>query len=929
MAEQAYAYVTLIPVAKGFQSAVAKELAGVGGPGGTAGKAAGKSFTDGFGGSLKKLAGMASIALAATGVGKFFSDSVSQASNLNESLNAVNVSFGKNAEGIKKLGQEAATSLGLSTQQFNQLAVGFTAFTEKIAGPGGDVVKVMDDLTTRGADFASVMNLDVNEAMGLFRAGLAGETEPLRRYGIDVSEASVKAFAYANNIAATGTELTEQQKIQARYGAIMEQTNRMAGDFANTSDGLANAQRILKAEFANVQAEVGAALLPALQALIPALTPLVKELGPVLVTIMEALAPVITMVADNLGPLFDALEPLIEVFGLFVEVGGTLLEAILPPFIDILDSLAPVALSLVEAMMPLIRNVLPALAELVQVIVPVLTSWFDILAKLLLPVIQVLADVVAVVLTVALKGLTTVLQTVIGWLTPFFEAMKPGIIEAVNTAVQGLTSFLKPLWAQLEPIVNALLAWAGIDPKSLNKSITVTTTTVSAKGEDNRFRNLQNSTKPVTTTTSTTPVTSPANSAAAEAAKAAAAMRAKVKELIQDTKKALIENRKKYNEAVSEANQDYMEAQTDIAERYDKAITEATMRRDKAMGDALKNYNQSVAKINEDTAKKLADVIAQSMNRLRDAFRSAAEVNIADMFSSDAINKSVGGLVDGLRTKLTQSRQLIANAAELASKGFSQTFIEQVVAAGGEAGNELAQGILNSTPEQQRELKDLFNVIESEAGTGMDSLAQTLYEKNGLATTELKNLYASVLEDQRVALAEQKTLYDEQIAEIMVSFNQEVADAKVVRDEALLDAEETLNQALLDANTAFLAGLDEIDKEFKEKIKGMKAAAKAMKTEIDALQSSITTARANATTVGGGLATLRPMATGGLVTGPTPALVGEAGPELVIPLDRFESLAAETMGGKVVNYYAAPNQSIDSEQALFQAMRRAKVVASW
>ncbi len=908
MAEQAYAYVTLIPVAKGFQSAVAKELSGLGGPGGAAGKAAGKSFTNGFGGSLKKLAGMASIALAATGVGKFFSDSVSQASNLNESLNAVNVSFGKNAEGIKKLGQEAATSLGLSTQQFNQLAVGFTAFTEKIAGPGGDVVKVMDDLTTRGADFASVMNLDVNEAMNLFRAGLAGETEPLRRYGIDVSEAAVKAYAYANGIAETGTELSEQQKVQARYGAIMEQTNRMAGDFANTSDGLANAQRILKAEFANVQAEVGAALLPALQALIPAITPLVKELGPVLVTIMEALAPVITMVADNLGPLFDALEPLIEVFGLFVEVGGNILEAILPPFIELLNMFSPIVLQLVEAFMPLVQKLLPPFSALLEAILPFIQMFADLLGDFVVPLISKFADLLGDYLV--------------------------GYMGLLTTAFQNLYKILGPVWETLKPLLTGLLQLAGIDPASLKKEVVITTKNITVGDGSTNTTTLDgilkaSGTKPMTPATPVTPITSPAKDAAKEAAKAAAAMRAKVKELIQDTKKALIENRKKYNEAVSEANQDYTKAQTDIAERYDKAITEATMRRDKAMGDALKNYNQSVAKINEDTAKKLADVIAQSMNRLRDAFRSAAEVNIADMFSSDAINKSVGGLVDGLRTKLTQSRQLIANAAELASKGFSQTFIEQVVAAGGEAGNELAQGILNSTPEQQRELKDLFNVIESEAGTGMDSLAQTLYEKNGLATTELKNLYASVLEDQRVALAEQKTLYDEQIAEIMVSFNQEVADAKVVRDEALLDAEETLNQALLDANTAFLEGLDEIDKEFKEKIAGMKAAAKAMKTEIDALQGAISGAKAKATVTGSGLGALKLMADGGLVTGPTPAIVGEAGPELVIPLDRFESLASETMGGKVVNYYAAPNQSIDSEQALFQAMRRAKVVASW
>lgn len=902
MAEQAYAYVTLIPVAKGFQNAVAKELSGVGGPGGVAGKAAGKSFAGGFGGALKGLAATAGVAIAAAGIGKFFSQSITQASNLNESLNAVNVSFGANAAGIKKLGQEAATSLGLSTQQFNQLAVGFTAFTEKIAGPGGDVVTILDNLTTRGADFASVMNLDVNEAMNLFRAGLAGETEPLRRFGIDVSEASVKAFAYANGIAATGTELTEQQKIQARYGTIMEQTSKMAGDFANTSDGLANSQRILKAEFANVQAEVGAALLPALQALVPALVPIVKELAPLLVTILEALAPVITMVAENLQPLFDALSPLIEVFGLMAEVAGGILEAILPPFIDLLAMLSPIVLQLVQAFMPLVEKLLPPFTKLLEAVLPTIQIFADLLGDYIVPLISKFVDL-----------LSDYLVWYLGMLT--------------NSFIK-LNEALTPVWNALKPILDGLLQLAGIDPASLKKEVVVTTKlTGNISGEGNRFNNLAKSIT-TTTTTPTTP-TAPTTDPAAEAAKAAAGVRKRIQDLIQDTKKRLIANRKEYNKAVAEANKTYADAQVEISERYEKAIADATVRRDQALGDALKSYTKNVADINENTAKRLADVVAQSMNRLRDAFRSAAEVNIADMFSSDAINKSVGGLVDGLRTKLTQSRQLIANAAKLASEGFSQTFIEQVVAAGGETGNELAEGILNSTPEQKQELKDLFNVIESEAGTGMDSLAQTLYEKNGLATTELKNMYAGVLEEQRIALAEQKTLYDQQVADIMVAFNQEVADAKVVRDEALLDAEQALAQALLDANTAFLAGLDEIDKDFKEKIKGMKSGVKGLKTEIDALTGSINTARGNATTVGGGLATLRPMATGGLVTGPTPALVGEAGPELVIPLDRFESMVANSSGGKSLTYYAAPNQSVDSEQALFQAMRRAKVVASW
>jgi hypothetical protein len=184
-------------------------------------------------------------------------------SDLNESLNAVDVTFGGAAQGIKELGEDAAESLGLSNAEFNSLAVGFSAFAETIASSSGQtIVPVMDELTTRIADFASVMNLDVADAAVVFRSGLAGETEPLRKFGIDVSAAAVNQKALALGLADSTSELTEQDKILARYNLIMEQTEKTAGDFANTSDDLANSLRISGARFTDFTARLGEELVP-------------------------------------------------------------------------------------------------------------------------------------------------------------------------------------------------------------------------------------------------------------------------------------------------------------------------------------------------------------------------------------------------------------------------------------------------------------------------------------------------------------------------------------------------------------------------------------------------------------------------------------------------------------------------------------------
>lgn len=188
--------------------------------------------------------------------------SIAEASSLNESLNAVNVSYGKQAGAVKKLGREAAKSLGLSNVEFNGLAVQFSSFAKAIGGGGKGTVKALDAITTRAADFASVMNIEVAESTALFQSGLAGESEPLRRYGINLSAAAVESYALAKGILESGEKMTDAQKIQATYGLLMAKTANTQGDFTNTSDQLANQQRILGARFDNAKAKLGKGLLP-------------------------------------------------------------------------------------------------------------------------------------------------------------------------------------------------------------------------------------------------------------------------------------------------------------------------------------------------------------------------------------------------------------------------------------------------------------------------------------------------------------------------------------------------------------------------------------------------------------------------------------------------------------------------------------------
>lgn len=203
------------------------------------------------------------IGAAAAGVGLAANKMISDSSQLEESVNAVNVAYGNAAEGVHALGEESADSFGLSQRAFNEAAVALSAFIAQISNASGQgQAGILADLQGRITDFASVMNLDVPEAARVFQSALAGETEPIRKFGIDLSAARVEQFAFANGLIKTKAELTETIKVQARYGLLMESTAKTANDFANTQDSLANQQKVLRANIEDLSAAFGNTLTP-------------------------------------------------------------------------------------------------------------------------------------------------------------------------------------------------------------------------------------------------------------------------------------------------------------------------------------------------------------------------------------------------------------------------------------------------------------------------------------------------------------------------------------------------------------------------------------------------------------------------------------------------------------------------------------------
>jgi hypothetical protein len=210
--------------------------------------------------SFKSIAGVAEMASSA--IVDFVGDSIQAASNLNEEISKTGVVFGKNAGAIEDWAATAAKEFGQSKRAALEVAGTFAGLFQTVGLSLDDATDKSKKLTELGSDLASFFNTDVKQATEALRSGLSGESEPLRKFNVFLSEAAVAAKAAELGLKGMNGKLTEGEKVQARYAIILDQTAKAQGDFARTSDGVANQQRTLQARLEDTEAAFGQRLLP-------------------------------------------------------------------------------------------------------------------------------------------------------------------------------------------------------------------------------------------------------------------------------------------------------------------------------------------------------------------------------------------------------------------------------------------------------------------------------------------------------------------------------------------------------------------------------------------------------------------------------------------------------------------------------------------
>lgn len=253
--------------------------------------------------------------------------SIDAASDLSESLSKAGVVFGTNAGEVEAWSKTAATSLGISQQKALEAAGTYGNLFTSLGLTQGAAADMSTKVVGLSSDLASFNNLDPSDVLEKMRAGLTGEYEPLKSMGIAMNEAAVKTKAWKMGLVGADGKLSESAKIQARYALIMDQTSNAQGDFARTSDGLANKQRIMAARFEDTKAKLGTALMPIMNKVMEVVAKVADAFSR-LSPRMQKIAMVIAGVVAVAGPLLTVIGGVVSAIGLVLSPVGLVIAAI-------------------------------------------------------------------------------------------------------------------------------------------------------------------------------------------------------------------------------------------------------------------------------------------------------------------------------------------------------------------------------------------------------------------------------------------------------------------------------------------------------------------------------------------------------------------------------------------------------------------------
>ena len=308
--------------------------------GGAAGTAA-KSITSSFSGFSSSASAITKKSFSlASAIGKVYAtywtlfrgfrllgDAIDISSSLTEVENVVRQTFGQYESLINNFAKTSIEKFGMSELSAKQFASRFQAMGTALDIPQRKMADVSIRLTELTGDMASFYDVSQEDVAKSLQSVFSGTTAPMRRYGIDLTQATLKEWALKQGLDANISSMTQAQKAMLRYQYVLAHTTNITGDFARTADTWHNQITMLKENFKALGAVVGGGLINAFKPFIKVLNAVLQKVISFAEMVTNALGSIfgwkyeaskgagISGLADDIGSASDGMDDLSNAAG--------------------------------------------------------------------------------------------------------------------------------------------------------------------------------------------------------------------------------------------------------------------------------------------------------------------------------------------------------------------------------------------------------------------------------------------------------------------------------------------------------------------------------------------------------------------------------------------------------------------------------------
>lgn len=852
------------------------------------------------------------------------------ASDMEETTNKINVAFGDSAAQVFAWSETSIESMGLAGQSALDAAALFGDMATSMGFTQESAAGMSMNLTQLGADLASFKNIPIEQAMTALNGVFTGETESMKMLGVVMTETNLEAFALAQGIEKSVSEMTQAEKISLRYAFVMENTKNAQGDFARTSEGAANQMRMFQESLKELGVQFGQIILPLVTKMIAGLNGMLESF---------------TDLPTGVKKVIIGFAAFLAVLGPILLIGGKILiwlPMLKAGFLMVLPAIKALGIALKGLALNPMGLIIIAIGAVIAAAIYMWKNWDTVKIQLMMIINAIsygFQQGLSYLKTIIFKYVDMYLaafQKLLGWI--------PGLGDKIDQAREKMSSLIDEQKLKRETntfnyqteqaALSAELAAAEMEKakkKTGELGDEISNTTDKTFEYNDGLDDLKNN---ITATTEETDKskekekdykktiddTSKGLDLLAMATKEAEEAR---KQMYDNTEKGL----NKLGDALIKALKKQYE------EQEAAQVSALETRRDNET-DALKESLKTLKTNYDRQVKALKDKAKQEIQVLTDAQKS--KLAIIDAETLDQVNAlqrqidAINNLTDQEEKQL-EEQEYNTRIAELQKEIATADSAEERLKAQTKLNEEISKRqrelLLEERKNQIESLKTQIETIKDNADLRKDEIEKQTEAEITAIETRLDNElagYESSYEAQQAALDERlqavQSFYESEIQATKDKFEKlmteealfEEARQMVIKDnqDEILKLLNTYNPKWQDAGQSFgnslLEGLNSTKATIQQTIKDMLGMLDFMENEKKYLSGLVQTglktnnvglvkwAKKQAEAMG-----IPMLANGGVVYKPTLAMIGEKGAEAVVPLDRMGDFA----GQQPINVY--------------------------